>query len=175
LSRRACPYCVASEPRAARRLLAGQLDQRVDAGPGGSGDHGAVAGPDLGLGRQAVRNPRPEFPLVVERDAGVDHRSPLRQEDRRSLLRMNPPRREKVSNRLYSGSSHRASRLSLPTITSPSRRLFCCQDELFEKAAILVADPHHLAPLLTNLEFMHKSFSPDTRRNLNLLLQRDAK
>ena len=66
---------------AARRLLAGQLDQRVDAGPGDSGDHGAVVGPDPGLGRQAVRNPRPALPLIVERDAGVDHRSPLRQED----------------------------------------------------------------------------------------------
>src|SRR5260370_37806202 len=65
---------------AARRLLPGQLDQRVDAGPGNSGDHGTVVGPDPGLGRQAVRNPRPALPLVVERDAGVDHRSPLRQE-----------------------------------------------------------------------------------------------
>src|SRR3989454_10683408 len=36
---------------AARRLLAGQLDQRVDAGPGDAGDHGAVAGTDPGLPR----------------------------------------------------------------------------------------------------------------------------
>src|SRR2546428_612842 len=66
---------------AARRLLAGQLDQRVDARPGDSGDHGAVVGPDPGLGRQAIRNPRPALPLVVERDASVDHRSPLRQKN----------------------------------------------------------------------------------------------
>src|SRR5205814_9522853 len=34
-----------------------------------------------GPGRQAVRHARPALPLVVEGDAGVDHRSPLRQED----------------------------------------------------------------------------------------------
>src|SRR5881628_1245702 len=66
---------------AARRLLAGQLDQRIDARQGDAGDHGAVVGPDPRLGRQGVRNPRPALPLVVERDAGVDHRSTLRQED----------------------------------------------------------------------------------------------
>ena len=37
--------------------------------------------PDPGLGRQRVRDARPVAPLVVERDAGVDHRSSLRQED----------------------------------------------------------------------------------------------
>src|SRR5437899_4807786 len=74
---------VLAEPTgpAARCLRAGQLDQRVDPGPGDSGDHGAVVGPDPGLGWQRVRNPRPPLPLVVERDAGVDHRAPLRQED----------------------------------------------------------------------------------------------
>src|SRR5712691_5439361 len=66
---------------ATRRLPAGQLDQRVDAGPSDAGDHGAVMGSDPGLGRQGVGDPRPTLPLVVQRDAGVDHRPPLRQED----------------------------------------------------------------------------------------------
>src|SRR4029453_1285036 len=34
-----------------------------------------------GLGRQRVRDSGPVAPLVVERDAGVDHRPPLGQED----------------------------------------------------------------------------------------------
>ena len=66
---------------AARRLVAGELDQRVDAGPSDAGDHGAVVGPDPGLGRQGVGDPGPAAPLIVQRDAGVDHRPALRQED----------------------------------------------------------------------------------------------
>src|SRR2546428_3655682 len=66
---------------ATRRLPAGQLDQRVDAGPRDAGDHGAVVGPDPGLSRQGVGDPRPALPLVVQRGAGLNHRPPLRQED----------------------------------------------------------------------------------------------
>src|SRR2546430_1381049 len=66
---------------ATRRLPAGELDQRVDAGPRDAGDHGAVVRPDPGLGRQSVGDPRPDPPLVVQRGAGLDHRPPLRQED----------------------------------------------------------------------------------------------
>src|SRR5262245_34170482 len=66
---------------ATRRLLAGQLDQRIDASPRDAGDHGAVVGPDPGLGRQGVGDPRPALPLVVQRSAGKGHRPPLRQED----------------------------------------------------------------------------------------------
>ena len=66
---------------ATRRLPAGELDQRVDAGPRDAGDHGAVVRPDPGLGRQSVGDPRPALPLVVQRGAGLDHRPPLRQED----------------------------------------------------------------------------------------------
>src|SRR5262249_13320583 len=65
----------------ARDLPAGQLDQRVDAGPGDPGDHRRVVGPDPRLARQGVGDPGPPAPLVVQRDAGVDHRAPLRQED----------------------------------------------------------------------------------------------
>src|SRR5262245_30545519 len=66
---------------ATRRLPAGQLDQRVDAGPRDAGDHGAVVGPDPGLSRQSVGDPRPALPLIVQRGASLDHRPPLRQED----------------------------------------------------------------------------------------------
>src|SRR5207249_10112594 len=62
-------------------VAAGELDQRVDAGPRDAGDHGAVVRPDPGLGRQSVGDPRPALPLVVQRGAGLDHRPPLRQED----------------------------------------------------------------------------------------------
>src|SRR5262249_47640727 len=74
---------VVAEPPgpAPRRFLTGQLDERVDAGPRDSGDDGTVVGPDPGLSRQGVRDARPATPLVVERDAGVHHRPPLRQED----------------------------------------------------------------------------------------------
>src|SRR5688572_6710992 len=74
---------VLAEPAgpAARRLLGGQFDERVDPGARNAGDHRAVMGPDPGLGRQRVRDSRPVAPLVVERHAGVDHRAPLRQED----------------------------------------------------------------------------------------------
>src|SRR4030095_9688639 len=41
----------------------------------------AVGGPDPGLGGQGIRDPGPALPLVVERDAGVDHGPPLWQED----------------------------------------------------------------------------------------------
>src|SRR5262249_62163726 len=44
-------------------------------------DHSGVMRPDPGLRRQRVRDPRPAAPLVVERDARVHHRAPLRQED----------------------------------------------------------------------------------------------
>src|SRR5262245_28882851 len=64
-----------------RRLLAGELDQRIDAGPSDSGDHGTVVRPDPGLGRQGVGDARPPAPLIVQRAAGPDHRPPLRQED----------------------------------------------------------------------------------------------
>src|ERR1700687_27874 len=66
---------------AAWRLLDGQLDQRVDAGPGDAGDHRAVMWPDPGLCRQRVRDSRPVAPLVVEWDPGGAHRPPLRQKD----------------------------------------------------------------------------------------------
>src|SRR4029453_1560357 len=74
---------IVAEPSgpAARRLLAGQLDERIDAGAGDAGDHGAVVGPDPGLGGHGVRDSRPALPLVVERDAGVDHGPPLGEED----------------------------------------------------------------------------------------------
>src|SRR6185503_17568196 len=65
---------------AARRLSAGELDQRLDARSRDAGDHGAVVRPDPGLSRDRVGDPRPALPLVVERNAGVDHRASLRQE-----------------------------------------------------------------------------------------------
>src|SRR5215470_515153 len=66
---------------AARSLFGGEPDQRVDAGARDSGDDGTVMGPDPDLRGQSVRRSRPAAPLVVERDAGVDHGPPLRQED----------------------------------------------------------------------------------------------
>src|SRR5439155_18023013 len=70
----------ASAP-AARRLLAGQFDQRVDPSPRDAGDDGTVMRSDPGLRGQRVRHSRPALPLIVERNAGVNHRAPLRQED----------------------------------------------------------------------------------------------
>src|SRR2546427_1784316 len=74
---------VLAEPAgpAARRLPGRQLDQRIDAGPGDSGDDGAVVGTEPRLRGQRVRDSRPAAPLIVERDAGVHHRPPLREED----------------------------------------------------------------------------------------------
>src|SRR5262249_36621738 len=74
---------VVTEPAGAapRRLLGGQLDQRIDAGPRDAGDDGAVVGSDPRLRGQGVRDPGPALPLVVERDARVYHRPPLGQED----------------------------------------------------------------------------------------------
>src|SRR5258708_8689322 len=66
---------------AARRLLAGELDERVDAGARQPGDHRALVRPDPGRCRQGVRDARPVPPLVVERYAGMDHRAPLRQKE----------------------------------------------------------------------------------------------
>src|SRR5204862_1207206 len=74
---------VAEQPgRAAARLLApGQLDQRIDAGARDAGDDGAVVRPDPALNRQLISEAGPARPLVLERDANLRHRPPLRQED----------------------------------------------------------------------------------------------
>src|SRR5271170_6048333 len=66
---------------AARRLAAGEIDQRVDAGTRDTGDHGAVVRPDPALDWQGIGYPRPARPLVLERNANLRHRPPLRQED----------------------------------------------------------------------------------------------
>src|SRR5215831_18525377 len=66
---------------AARRLAAGKLDQRVDAGACDTGNHRAVVWPDPALDRQGICNAWPARPLVFQRDAGMRHRPPLRQED----------------------------------------------------------------------------------------------
>src|SRR5262244_1335953 len=66
---------------AARRLLAGKLDERVDAGARQPGDHRALVRADPGRCRQGVSDARPMRPLIVERYAGMDHRAPLRQKE----------------------------------------------------------------------------------------------